>query len=243
MERGNFNYGAFLDDKTRVICRDLGKFPPSAIFRCPEGIYVFSSNVAKVHSTIVVAGVGQAFQSITDWFRSQISAFSLQWSGKDPEGRVEIKMLTPIFYTNLSATHDIVFADLLVIEVASRERDDYVARIDFAGNIFDLSRGVVILAGYKSMKSRNDIERNSFDEEERDLEAQEKIEREAAEEDARILRKEFEALGIALPDDMSDPQKIAALFASMKEKYPGKRCFLERKNVTKKRFNWVYREF
>ena len=56
------------------------------------------------------------------------------------------------------------------------------------------------------------------------------------------IRKEFSILGLFFPDDASDDEQVAKFLSELKERWPGKKCFLDRLRVQKKEFDWVYKE-
>ncbi len=242
LNSGNFkSYGALIDDKKQTIRKNLKSSPPLVIMRRPEGIYVFSEKIAKVHSTIVLAGAGQAFHAVADYFRGQITEFVLRWSGKDPDGKTEINLLPPVFYQNVSAGPDILIADLVLVDIEAKKNDDYIARVDFTGDVTDMSDGDLVTVSYKALHlddGKDDISPEGQDEVD---EAKFAEESRATQRDA--LQKEFEAMGIGrIPHGAVDEESMAAFRAELRRVYPGDRCFLDRRNIQKKRFHWVYQE-
>jgi hypothetical protein len=223
---GSFNLRAFIDDKKRIIGRRLSKLPPTVVVSLENGMYVFAPRVAKVHSTIILAGAGNMFPAIETWFREQINNLILHWSVNVPAAESEINLLPPIFSENLHASRNIVEADLVVVEIKKDRHSDFIARVDSQGNISRADEGTsVYTVSYKNPPEDTD-------------------EHEEAAKNGDELRlrleEEFAALGISRPEAIWGESAAAELAEELRRHYPGEKCFLNRKKFVEKNYNWVY---
>ncbi|MEK9179940.1 MAG: hypothetical protein AAB897_00825 [Patescibacteria group bacterium] len=240
---GRVNYGAFLADKRAEILKHLEGSLPTVIVPTSRGIYVFAEEIAKVHSTILIAGAGRMLPSIADWYRAQMTDMVQGWSPREPKASADVNLLQQIFYPNLSVVPDVFLADLVLVEIGAQRSSDYIARVDAFCEMSDLSDEKVVIVSYRVRKENGHNDDESVDEPDTPLsiEARKQAEDAVKAERENELRSEFLDLGMALPDNMEERQGgKAGLLKALEEQYPGKAVLLRRDFVRKKEFDWVF---
>ncbi len=226
-------YSAILYDKQEEVKKHLGRSSPTVVIRTSKGIYVFSENIGKVYSNIVLAGAGRQCIVVTDWFRGQLSDLSLISSPRDPDARTDTPLLLPrVFYQHIDFSSDIVLADVVVIEIAAKEKDDYVARVDFLGGVEEI-RDPVLILGHGNAR---DMVESGEDDEGDDSTHELAVE---AEDERERLNKAFEEMGIHLPEKFNEKSEIESFIAELIKKYPGRKRFLNRMKLRSKQFQWI----
>ncbi len=213
------SYGAILYDKQNAVKKHLKESPPTIVVRTSKGIYVFSENVAKVYSNIVLVGAGRHCALVSSWFRNQLSDLSLISSPRDPDARTDANLLLPpVFNPNIDFSRDLIFADVVVVEIAKRQNEDYVARVDFLGNIEEHSDPVFIL-GYEDDSRHGRV-----------------VDRE---EERKLLEAAFKKFGVRLPESLKEQEGVESFILELRAKYPGDKRFLDRDKFRDKQYQWI----
>lgn len=249
--------GLVLSEKRKVILEDIKKCLPTVVISMPEGIYIFSDKLAKVYSTVVMAGAGKAFTPVSDWFRTQIKDFQLLWSRRDPKAEAEIEILEHLFYQNSDINDNVVSADVFLVEIGAEMGEDYIARVSFLGEITKHSGKPIVLFSYRNVEDelyKNGGHMNGADEKNGDSAENlgdgnsegvaEEVGNRVGQDDGYWDRvfQEFDELGIDLSEAINDQREIlpAKFLEKLKNNYPGKKCFLRRDMARKERYHWIF---
>ena len=231
------SYRAILDEKRKAIEKDLASAPPTVILSRPEGIYIFAKEIAKVHSTIVLAGAGQMFIPIADWFRGRINDLISGWGHNVPRADVEGNLLLPAaFHDNHEASGNVVLADIMIIELGNEPEKDYIARVDFLGRVQEFRQGTVVL-------NYNAKEDPAEEEEENGKKSDSDDDRvkEGMREDTRNELVKLKCVSLhALEHLDDDPASAKEFLDGLKTNYPGRKGFLRRDLLMNKSFPWIY---
>src|SRR3989344_25316 len=213
-----------LSDKETQITDHLEKFPPTIIISNDAGIYVFASEIAKAHSNIVLAGAGNSFDSIADWFRKEVNKLIANWGRDAPDIAIEgKKLLKSVFENNVQYSKYVVYADIMGIELAVEKENDKIFRMNPWCKWKKYPVNQVIPVSYKNMPKRNEKKDKSGY---------------AKNEIEKIIMEEKKEYGIDDCNDLSVPEKLK-LFT---DKYSEQKCFLNRNKLVKKEFNWIYKK-
>ena len=233
----NVNLRAFRADKKAIVKKELSSGPPTLVVAGEKGILVCAEKIAKVHSTILLAGTGQSFTPMAQWFRGKINQLILDWGPNVPKACREIEMLSLLFEPNLDVSSEFAYADMLVIEIGETAEKDFIARVDFLGNVTDYSGSNLVVVSYD-----HDLDVNG-DEHEDDSKSEEDREKE------RWQKKIDELVSMGIGNrDMFDQIKadsteaFGAFVESLVDNYPDRIGFLNRERLAQKQFFWIYEE-
>lgn len=231
------NLRAFRADKKAIVRKELSSGSPTIVVTGEKGILVCAEKIAKVHSTILLAGTGQSFAPMAQWFRNKINQLILEWGPNVPRACREIELLPLLFEPNLDASSEFVYADMLVIEIEETEEKDFIARVDFLGNTVDYSGSNLVVVSYD-----HDLDIDE-DKHEDDSKSEEDREKE------KWQKKIDELVSMGIGDrDMFDQIKSGSVEAfdafveSLVNNYPDRMGFLNRERLAQKQFFWIYEE-
>lgn len=236
---GTFNLRAYRDQKRDVIVDHLSRFSQTFIASFPQGIHIYSPNVAKMHSTIALAGAGQDFSEIENWFRGQIKRLEADWGINVPRAQVEVRLIPPVFRPNLNASREIVHANLLVVEIAEEQCNDYIARVDCMGAITRLKPESFAVIGHKPEPGIDDGIRRGGAEGD-DEHDQEDVEEVRATD--MQTKKELQRMGIdeELLNLNSLSDAGSRLVVALDRLYPEKKVFLDREQLCARNFHQIF---
>lgn len=213
------SYGAILYDKQNAVRKHLKGSPPTVVVRTSKGIYVFSENVAKVYSNILLIGAGRQCPSVANWFRGQLSDLSMVSSPRDPDAQTDTRLLLPpLFYPNTDFSRDLIFADVVVVEIAKKQNEDYVARVDSLGNIEEYGDPVFILRYDDDVKHNHVVSR---------------------EEERKLFDGALKKFGVRLPEGFKEQEDVESFILELRAKYPGDKRFLNRDKFRDKQYQWI----
>ncbi|HUZ92670.1 MAG TPA: hypothetical protein VNG29_01585 [Candidatus Paceibacterota bacterium] len=234
-EFGEFrSYRAILDEKKKAIQKRLSDAPPTVVLSRPEGVYLFARELAKIHSTIVLAGAGETFNSIADFFRGRVSDLVLGWGHNVPRADVEGNLLLPaVFHGNLEASGSIAVADIVIVELGNSEEKDYIARVDFLGKVQEFRKRMVVV-NYRAKDEPVDEEGDDG------ADAGDDTVKEGMRPDTR---EQLAKLNVASPDALEhqdDPKCAREFLNGLKANYPGRKGFLRRDLLQNKSYSWIY---
>lgn len=222
MRGSRVTLSGFIEDKRQVIISRLSDNAPTIILSRDEGVYIFSQSFAKAHSTIILAGVGQNFPDIGEWFRWQIDQLVLRWSPNVPRAEKEVEILPRVFHPNTEGVSRVVYADLVLVEIREILQEDVFFRINFLGDVTRFRDTTAIVVSYKAPVSK----RNGDDEFEED-----------EGEDEELVRKDLESVGVGDQTILAEPDAPNRLIRT----YLGKKGFLDREKLRRAQYQWVYR--
>ena len=219
---GSSQLKVHLFDKEERIIEHLEEFPPTIVVSNDDGIYIFANEIAKVHSTIVLAGAGDSFEEISDWFRLEIDKLIINWAGNVPKIAIEgKKLLKKIFHNNIQFSKFITYADIVGIEIKENKEADQIFRMNAWGKWTALSAERVNYVSYKTLTRKTEKKEKS-------AYTAKEIEKAVAEEKKRYDINELDIL-----ENKQEVEKLVAKYDYMKS-------FLSRERYLKKEFNWVY---
>ncbi len=223
MNNGSSQLKVHLFDKEERIIEHLEEFPPTIVVSNDDGIYIFANEIAKVHSSIVLAGAGDSFEDIADWFRGEIDKLIINWASNVPKIAIEgRKLLRKIFQNNIQFSKFITYADIVGIEIKENKEADKVFRMNAFGKWTDLSENRVNYISYKTLAKK------STDKKDKSAYTEKEIKKSVDEE-----KKRYDINELNILENKQEMEKLIVKYDYMKS-------FLNREKYLKKEFNWIY---